>query len=65
MRMLSVHNAETAQPAPDAVVAQMVAEGLAKSAADVVVFEGEVFARAYLGDGVPASFFLSVGRMKQ
>ena len=65
MRMLSVHDAQRAQPAPDAVAAHVVAEGLAKTARDVVVFQGELFARAYLGDGLPASFFLSVGRMKR
>lgn len=65
MRMLSVHDAQRAQPAPAAVAAQIVAEGLARTAREVVVFEGEVFTRAYLGDGVPAAFFLSVGRMKQ
>jgi len=51
--------------APSEIVEQLIAEGLARSPQDVVQIEKNIFTRAYLASGEPASFFLPVGTIHE
>lgn len=60
--LLSARNAKRCgRTASLGIVEQLIGEGLARTAEDVVVCDDEVYVRARLPDGEPAEFFQFVG----